>query len=211
MIPGADAWDGVTELDFGFNWRRSIGKSGMLFIAPNLRLARGDGADWSETGQLGLIASYGFRASSTLTFGFGFGIFSGLEETSGFPVFLINWQISDAWRLGNSFTAGPSGPAGLEIAYTPAPGWEVGFGGGWRSDRFRLDEDGPNPNGIGEVQALPIYLRVSWEVNESVSMGLYGGIYLNGEVTTEADGGSELATDDLDSAPFFGITANSRF
>jgi hypothetical protein len=211
IIPGADAWGQVTELDLGMSWRRPVGESGMLFIAPNLRSARGEGADWGDSLQFGLIASYGYRVSRTLTFGIGAGIFTGLEETSGFPVLLVNWQISDNWRLGNSFRAGPSGPAGLELAYTPAPGWEFGFGGGWRSDRFRLDENGSNPDGIGEVEGLPVYLRLSWEVNDSLSLGLFGGVFLNGEVTTETDGGFELASDDLDSAPFFGISANSRF
>jgi hypothetical protein len=210
-IPGAEAWGRVTELDLGMNWRRPVGDSGMLFIAPNLGMARGEGADWEESLQFGLIASYGYRVSSTLTFGIGAGIFTGLEETSGFPVLLVNWQISDDWRIGNSFRSGPSGPAGLELAYTPAPGWEVALGGGWRSDRFRLDENGSNPNGIGEVEGVPVYLRVSWDATETLSLGLFGGIFASGEVTTETEGGFELADEDLDSTPFFGISASSRF
>ncbi len=49
IIPGADAWGQVTELDLGMSWRRPVGESGMLFIAPNLRSARGEGADWGDS------------------------------------------------------------------------------------------------------------------------------------------------------------------
>jgi hypothetical protein len=211
VIPGSAAWGQVTGLDLGVNWRRPVGRSGMFFIAPNLAAARGEGADWGESLEFGLIASYGYRVSSTLTFGIGAGIFTGLEETSGFPVLLIDWRISENWRVGNSFRAGPSGPAGIELAYSPDPGWEVAVGGGWRSERFRLDENGPVPDGIGEVEGAPIYLRVSWDASEQLSVDLFGGIYVGGEVLTETSGGFELARDDLDATPFFGLSANSRF
>ena len=210
-IIGSDAWGRVTELDLGMNWRRPVGESGMLFIAPNLGVARGEGADWGDSLRFGLIASYGVRVSRTLTFGIGAGIFTGLEETSGFPVLLVNWQISESWRLGNSFNSGPSGPAGLELAYSFSPGWEVALGGGWRSDRFRLDENGSNPNGIGEVEGVPVYLRLSWAAEDGLSLGVFGGLYASGEVTTETEGGFELAEDDLDSTPFFGISASLPF
>lgn len=210
-IPGADAWGQVTELNLGVNWRKPVGESGLIFIAPNLGVARGEGADWEESLRFGLIVSYGYRVSNTLTVGIGAGIFTGLEETTGFPVLLINWQISERWRLGNSFRAGPSGPAGLEIAYALNPGWEIAFGGGWRSDRFRLDENGAIPNGIGEVEGVPVYLRLSWDVNEQLSLGVFGGVWTSGEVMSETSGGFELASDDLDTAPFFGISASSRF
>ncbi|MGC9449969.1 MAG: DUF6268 family outer membrane beta-barrel protein [Oceanipulchritudo sp.] len=206
-----EPWDKVTEYSVGLNWRRPAGEAGMLFFAPSLEFARGDGADWGDSLRGGAILSYGHRFSDSLTIGVGAGVFSGLEETQGFPVLLIDWRINESWRIGNPFRPGPTGPAGLEVVYTFAPEWEIALGGGWRSNRFRLDENGPNPDGIGEVEGFPAFLRLSWRASETISLDLYGGMFLEGELTYEDSDGDKIAEDDLDSAPMAGISLTARF
>jgi hypothetical protein len=204
-------WGEVTDISLGMSWRRPVGSAGMLFIAPSLEFARGEGADWGDSIRAGAILSYGYRVSDTLTIGVGAGVFTGLEETSAFPVLLIDWQINDKWRVGNPFRPGPTGPAGLEIAYAVNSDWEVALGGGWRSNRFRLDENGVIPDGIGEVEGIPVFLRLSWVVNESVSLDIYGGQFLSGEVTARDSKGRKIGQDDLDSAALLGLGLSAAF
>lgn len=209
-LAAGDPWGDVAEYSFGASWRRPLGDAGMLFIAPSVGVAREDGADWGDSVRFGTIVSYGYRVSDTLTIGVGAGVFTGLEETSAFPVLLVDWQINDQWRLGNPFRPGPTGPAGLEIAYAPSADWEFALGAGWRSNRFRLDEAGPIPDGIGEVEGVPVFLRLSWMASESLSLDLYAGQFLAGEVTVESSKGKTIATDDLDSAPVAGVSLGWR-
>ena len=204
-------WSDVTKYSFGLSWRRPLGDDGVLFIAPSMGFARGKGADWSKSFTFGTILSYGYRVSESLTIGFGAGAFFGLEETTAFPVLLIDWQISDDWRIGNPFRPGPTGPAGLEVVYAPSSDWEVALGGGWRSNRFRLDEDGANPNGIGEIEGVPVFLRLTWMASDSVSVDVYAGQFLSGELTVENRKGKKVGSDDMDSAPLAAISITAQF
>ncbi|NDV61632.1 hypothetical protein G0Q06_04135 [Puniceicoccales bacterium CK1056] len=204
-------WGDVVNYSIGLGWRRPIGDDGVLFIAPSMEIARGKGADWSKSFTFGTILSYGYRVSETLTIGVGAGVFTGLEETSAFPVLLVDWQINDNWRVGNPFRPGPAGPAGLEMVYSPNTDWEVALGGGWRSNRFRLDEDGTNPDGIGEIEGIPVFLRLTWMASESVSIDLYAGQFISGEITVENRKGKKIGSDDLDSTPVAALSISSRF
>ena len=204
-------WNKVLDLGVSGSWRRPMGESGMLFIAPSLTVARADGADLGDSLQAGGIVSYGWRYSDRLTIGFGAGFFTGMEDTKVFPVLLVSWQISENWRIGNPFRPGPSGPAGLEVVYTVSPDWEIGFGGGWRSHRFRLDEDGPNPGGIAEVEGFPAFARFTWRASEIFTVDFYGGMLFGGEVTMEDEGGNEVFSDDMDQAPIVAVSLQAAF
>ncbi len=204
-------WSDVTEYNIGMSWRKPVGQAGMVFLAPSIQFARGDGADWGESWKTGAILSYSRVYSDNLTLGFGMGIYSGLEETQAFPVLFINWQINESWRLSNPFRPGPSGPAGLELAYALRSGMEIGFGVAWRSERFRLDENGPFANGIGELEGVPSFLRLTWQANEAVSVDLYGGMFLFGEVTVENEAGELINRDDMDSASIGGVSISAAF
>lgn len=86
--------------------------------------------------------------------GLGLGVFGGIEKTIAFPFLIVDWRITDRWRLANPLAIGP---AGLEIDYRFGGGWSVGIGAAWRVLRFRLSEAGPTPNDIGEESE-----RTSW-------------------------------------------------
>ena len=64
-------WSDVTEYNFGVSWRKPVGQAGMIFLAPSIQFARGDGADWGESWKTGAIFSYSRVYSENLTLGFG--------------------------------------------------------------------------------------------------------------------------------------------
>jgi hypothetical protein len=71
-----------------------------------------------------------------------------------FPYITVNWQMTERLRLINPSRTSPAGPAGLELVYAIDKYWETGLGAAYRSYRFRLEEDGPIPNGIGEYKTV---------------------------------------------------------
>ena len=87
-----------------------------------------------------------------------------IDETKAFPFVLVDWRINDRLRLANPTQAGPAGGAGLELAWTLDDRWEIAGGGAWRTYRFRLDRNGPTPDGIGESRGVPLFLRTSYAV-----------------------------------------------
>jgi len=210
-IGGTEPWDDVASYSLGLNWRRPHGDAGMWFVAPSVDFSGASGADFGDSLTYGTVASYAHRFSDSLTLGFGIAAFHGLEDSNVFPVILIDWQINDRWSVGNPFRPGPVGPAGIELVYAVSADFEIGLGGGWRSNRFRLDDDGTVPDGIGEVQGVPAFLRLSWKLNDAFSADLFAGMFLAGEVTLEDENGHELDSNDLDSTPLAGLSFTGRF
>ena len=195
----------AAPLVFGVSDRWALG-----FI-PSIDWFRENGADEGEALTWGgvISASRFFEGGNLL--GVGVGVFQRLEKTSVFPLLLINWKLTDRWRLVNPLSAGPTGPAGLEIDYRLDGGWNIGLGAAWRTTRFRLSEAGPVPNGIGEESGLPVFLRVTRKFGAGISMNLYAGVVTAGQLRVEDPNGNGLREVDVDPAPLFGATFSARF
>jgi hypothetical protein len=123
----------------------------------------------------------------------------------------VYWKISEKWLLANPFSAGPIGPAGLELTYSPSDLWEWGGGGAYRSNRFRLDNQAIAPDGIGQQSGLPTWIRVTRKFRRNYKLDLYGGILLNGEIRIEDRDGRKLGSDDFDPAAFMAVNVSARF
>ena len=181
-LGGFNPWEDINQLQVSLQYRHAIDRESSLFLMPSVSSNGESGASLSDSLEYGAIFGYTKQINPNLALGVGGGVFTGLEGTSGFPVIFVYWQINDHWRLGNPFRPGPSGPAGLEIVYTGISDWEIGFGGGYRSNRFALDDVGPAPDGFGENTGAPLFLRASREFQNGGSLDLYAGAVFGGEL-----------------------------
>jgi hypothetical protein len=182
-----------------------------VFFLPSLQSARESGAEWGDSFQTGAVLAASYRFSPKLTLGLGAGLFTGLEDTQVFPFVVIRWQITDNLMLTNPFRPGPTGPAGLELIYTIDKNWQIAAGSAWRSFRFRLDDQEPAPEGIGEVNLIPTWARVTWRLDRRFSLDLYTGISFDGDLKLEDRNGNEIDKVDQDTALFGALTVNFRF
>ena len=148
---------------------------------------------------------------ASLTVGIGAGVFFGLEDTSGFPVLLVRWQINDHWRLGNPFRPGPAGPAGLELVYTGITAWEFGFGTSYRSERFALDRNNPAGARYGEESGVATFLRASRDLGAGSQLDLYVGTVVGGELTWEDVDGRTLVRSDADPSLLAALAFTASF
>lgn len=195
----------AVPLSFGLEEGWSIG------FVPSFDWFRENGADAGEAFTWGGIVSATKRFDDGNRIGFGVGVFDRIEETRAFPFLLVDWRISDRWRLVNPLPAGPTGPAGLELDYRLDGGWNVGVGAAWRTQRFRLSEDGAVANGIGEERGVPVFLRATHTFGEQRSLSLYAGLVTGGQLRVEDASGSTLREVDFDTAPLLGATFSARF
>lgn len=208
---GAAPWGDVERM--GLSFPLSFGGEGgwTYGLSPSVEWAREDGADWSDS------VIYGAIASATRTFapgkrlGLGVGAYSHLEEKRLVPLIIVDWSLSERLRLVNPLPAGPAGPAGLELEYRFDSGWNMGVGAAMRSIRFRLSEDGPVKNGVGEESGVPVFLRASTNFGQSSSFFVYAGAVLSGELRVENANGNAVHTESFDTAPLFGATFSTRF
>ncbi|HYN76717.1 MAG TPA: hypothetical protein VES73_02865 [Lamprocystis sp. (in: g-proteobacteria)] len=182
-----------------------------LSLVPSVDWFGETDADSGESLTAGATLSGSRQFTQGNRLGLGVGVFSGLEKITAFPFLIVDWRLTDRWRLTNPLASGPTGPAGLEIDYRFDGGWSAGIGAAWRVLRFRLSETGPTPNGIGEESGVPLFLRVTQRFGSQIGLHLYGGVIVNGELRVENSHGDLRRKDNFDPAPLFGATFTARF
>jgi len=180
-------------------------------LTPTVEYSGESGADFSDSLEYGasLVAARAIRPD--LNLGLGVGVYYRVEKTSAFPFVMVDWRITDRLRLSNPTPGGPSGPAGLELSYALDSGWEVGLGAAYRSDRFRLDRDGPFPGGVGEQRAVPVLASIGRRLSDGLSLRLYAGAALGSKLRVEDEDGRRLYDEDRDPAAMVGLLVSGRF
>lgn len=208
---GVAPWGTVQRYGFSLPFSFAVGDGWTVGVAPSFDWFRENGAKTSDSLVWGATVTGVKRFGEGQFLGLGVGVFDRLEETSVFPFPIVNWRFNKHWQLVNPLAAGPTGPAGLELDYLFDNGWQLGVGAAYRKTRFRLDETGPTPNGIGEVTGIPVFLRATNTFARTYTLNLYAGVIAGGELRVEDSSGNELQKEDYDLAPLVGFNVTARF
>jgi len=208
---GADApWGTINRPSVGFSIGYQAREDLNVFVAPQFEWAYETGA--SENSQsFGAVLGATKIFSKDLVIGIGAAIFRQIDDTEVFPFVIVNWQINDKWKLANPFRAGPAGGAGLELAYAIDDNWELAGGGTYREYRFRLKDSGPNANGIGQNQAIPLFARLTRKIGPNGRLDFYAGAAVAGKLRLRDPDGNTLVTSDYNAAPFVALTLAGEF
>jgi hypothetical protein len=209
---GPDPWDDIHTLSVDARFQVAMTNDVALWGGPVLLWARQDGADWNEALTGGGFLGMTFIINEDLTLGAGMGLVTQLDDSlRPFPIFVVKWKITE--QLGLKSTPGPLGIAatGLELTWDLGEGWEIGMGGRYEFRRFRLDDVDSAPDGVGEETSFPMWLRLSYSVNDKFSLDVYGGATFNGHLRLEDFNGRKLAEADYDSAPTVAVVGSLRF
>ena len=206
-LGGSNPWDKIHRLEFGGSVSYDLTPEWSLFVAPSLQFSRADDAGWGNALVYGGVASISKDIGKDLTLGLGMGAFGELGQVTVFPMIVVNWRITDRLLLANPFRPGPTGPAGLELAYRIGNGWDVGAGAAYRSSRFRLSLD----DRIGESNAVPAWVRLSRKAGKSFNLDCYAGAMLGGQMSIDDRDGNRFTSTSVDPAPFLALAVSARF
>lgn len=182
-----------------------------LGLTPSVDWIHEKGADVGESLTWGAVATVTRSFADGDRIGLGLAAFDRIGETRVFPLLIVDWRLSERWRLANPLPAGPTGPAGLELDYRLDGDWNLGLGAAWRSTRFRLKNSGPVANGIAEEVGVPVFLRASRSFGPGSTLYLYGGVVTAGRLSVMDASGRVLRETDFGTAPLFGATFSMRF
>ncbi len=209
---GRKPWDDIhtMRLSIPIRWRMSQKWTG--FISPSVRSSGEKGADFSDTLTGGGFAGFSYRFSDRLTIGPGVGVMTKLEDSTSFiPLLVFNWKINDTLSFGTGRGGGAVAGPGLALDWRPSRSWSFSFGGRYKSHRFRLDENGDVPNGIGVDRAFPIFVGVEHSFTPVIRMSLIGGVDIGGELGLEDENGQSITEADRDPGGFVGFAFSARF
>ncbi len=204
-------WDNVMRagLSVPISYRGADGWSAEA--VPSFDYFREDGASWSDALSWGAMLTVSKQFAVRRRIGLGVGVYDALEETRAFPYLVVDWEFNDRWSVANPLAAGPTGPAGLELRYRFDNNWIVGAGGAYRAYRFRLDDAGLAPGGVGEERGVAAFIHFGRDFGPRYSLDIYAGALLDGELRLDNAAGSELLRTKFDPAPLMGITFTGRF
>jgi hypothetical protein len=210
-LGGAAPWDRLNAPTIGLAFNLAPGPDLQIGVAPLFGLAYEPGAKTSDARTYGAILSATRVFSPSLALGAGIGIIRQIDETKLFPYLIVSWKIDDRWRIGNPFPAGPAGGAGLELVYAPDDRWEFAVGGTRRSTRYRLDDAGIAPRGIGRNRAYPLFARAARILGPRSRVEFYAGVAVAGSLSILDAQGATVAKDDYATAPLIGATLAHQF
>lgn len=193
-LGGRAPWTAINTPALGMNFGYTPAPGWRIGFAPTVEWSGESGTGTGGTATYGAVMSVARTFSKDLTLGVGAGVFRQIDETKVFPYLLVNWNITDRLRLSNPLPAGPSGGAGLELSYALTDRWTLGAGGTYRSYRFRLNENSPVPNGIGQNSFIPVFARLSYSIDRTSSIALYAAATTAGRLSaTDSDGTTQFS------------------
>ncbi|MFW5678992.1 MAG: hypothetical protein ACOC3D_01885 [Pseudomonadota bacterium] len=207
-LSGLDPWSDVQEVRLLAPVRLPVGERLDAFVSPQIAWSAETGAGFGDAFQAGATMGATYTVNDRLRLGAGLGVFSEIEDdASFFPLVLIDWRITDSFRLTTtpsiSLTRGPT----LNAVWEPSDTWSFTLGGGYESYRFRLEEE----DRIGEERAFPLFAAATYEPLDDVTASLVGGVGFGGELKLDDSDGRTIAEEDFDPAPFLGFTLRARF
>lgn len=208
---GNAPWGTVQRYGVSAPMAFNMGNGWTAGFTPSVDWVHENDAKTSDSMIWGAVFSGVKRFDDGNVLGFGLGVFDRIEQTKAFPFVIVNWKLADRWRLINPLPSGPLGAAGLELDYLVNSDWTVGFGVTSRRTRFRLSENGPVRNGIGEERGVPVFLRATRNFSKQMELHLYGGVVANGKLRVENSTGGLVREDSFDPAPLLGATFIGRF
>jgi hypothetical protein len=210
-IAGADLWRHIHRPGISIPVSYAFSEQWRLGIVPATEFSGASGAEPDEALTYGGVVSLTHIFSRDLVVGIGAGVFDRLEDTEVFPFLVVDWKITPQVRLTNPLRAGPTGPAGLELVYTPGEAWAFGIGGAYRSYRFRLDDRSAVADGIGEVEFLATFAKAARRFGSRFSLDVFAGALFDGEISIQDAGGNNLGSSGYDTAPFVALSVSGRF
>lgn len=203
-LAGLDPWDDVHTVGLTSTLSMKLGDHWRPYAGFKVKASAESGADFGDAITVGGLAGVSYRWSDRLSLGAGFTISQRLEnDPSVSPLVSVIWSIIDdlTLRVGSVGAVGDTA-GGVELEWRALPEVEVAVGIRNRSRRFRLDDRGVAPDGVGRDRSRPVYARVAWKILRNVEMSAMGGAAVTGNVRISDRHGDKVRDEDYDPAPF---------
>lgn len=205
-------WDDVLAVSLLPRLTWMVDEQWAITVGPAVEFTGESDAKFSDSLQWGGLAAVSYAFSKDLRAGLGLLVITQLEDDPLFlPIPLIDWHLGDEWRISN--VRGPEANpfAGIEAIKSFDRQWEVAVGAAYVTRRFRLNDKGPAPEGVGSDSGVPLFARLSFRPTPVIRLDLLAGVSVLNRLTLDDSGGHRITATDADPAPLLGIFGSIRF
>lgn len=208
FLPGVtnEPFSEVHILDVGLNFFGKANDDGWGWFGGVSGRVAGEGdAEFSDSATWGGMAGLSHRVNDDLSYSVGVRAMTQIEDdVLVLPALTLDWRINEQWRFVFAGTR-------AELACALAEDLSLGLGAGWENRRFRLDEDAPSLGAVIEDSTVPIFVRLSKEVNEGFNVDLTAGFTAYSEFEIADRNGNGSRTIEGDPAAFLGVSVRWAF
>ncbi|SHJ39674.1 hypothetical protein SAMN05444000_10854 [Shimia gijangensis] len=209
----AAPWGDIRDVRISVPIRFPVSDTATVFLSPQVRWDYEKGVSASDGRTYGVFAGVTWQLGNDLQIGPAFGAFTelGSDDIELFPALLVNWEISEKWSLSTGGGLGASQGPGVSLTYDHSRATSFSLSTRAEKTRFRLDNSGLAPGGIGEDTSLPVVFSFNYHPNPRMSFGAYIGAEFDGELTLEDTSGATVSTQSYGTAPIAGLIFRVRF
>jgi hypothetical protein len=206
-------WTDIRDIRVSLPMSFGVGGSASVFVSPHVRWDYQSGVDPSDGRTHGIFSGIAWQVSERLTIGPAFGAFTQLEDSGAevFPALLVDWDIDERWNLATGTGIGATNGPGLTLNYQHTDTLSLALTARSESVRFRLDERGLAPGGVGEDESVPVVVSMAYAPNPAMSFSAFVGAEFDGRLTLEDAAGTEISRQRYDTAPIAGLNFRMRF
>ncbi|ABG31043.1 hypothetical protein [Roseobacter denitrificans] len=206
-------WDDIQDIRLSIPTRFRASETATVFLSPQVRWDYESGADRSDSTTYGIFGGVAWTISDSLTIGPAFGAYSQLEESGAdvFPAILVDWDITKRWNLNTGAGLGATGGPGLTLGYKLSDTSQLSLSARSESVRFRLDDKGLAPDGVGEDESIPVVISYQYNPNPGLSLSAFVGAEFDGRLRLDDASGNQISSQSYDTAPLGGLAVRFRF
>ncbi|MCI0631825.1 MAG: hypothetical protein L0Y44_14355 [Phycisphaerales bacterium] len=206
-----EPWEDIHILSLGAVFTWSATDRARIFAGPVAQISREFEADWDDGLIGGGVIGGSYTFDNGLTLGGGLVITTQIEDDVRVdPILILNYQVTDELRLVSQ-TTNALRLTGVELVYQSTKGLEFALGVANQFSRFRLDDDGVAPGGVGQDESLPFWFRATYDLSSTAKIDGIVGFNTLGEVRLEDANGNFIDEREYDATPFLGVFVNFTF
>jgi hypothetical protein len=216
---GVRPWGTVQVFSIGGRFKYHIDDNWTVLAEINGASSGEQGAKFGSTLTGGGSAGATYRFSDSLTAGL---VLAGESQLESHPLIVpfpvVDWVLpidpQNRFRLvSGDVRTGPSQSVGVELIFSPIKqlSFAAGLAGLGIGNNFRLDKNGPVPNGVGRDNSYPIVAGVNWDPSPMFSLGGFVGVNTNDTLDMIDAAGLRVNKENLNAAFMFGVNGSIRF
>lgn len=211
LAPGTnEPWEDVHSYDVSAQFNARASDSWSWFVGGSVESSAETGADFGDSLTYGGFGGVRYHVSPSLQIGAALIVSSRLEDDARVLVLpSVEWTIDEHWSLGSWNLGTRSG--GYALRYRPSEELTLGVGATYMPREFRLDEDGPVPDGVGRDDRVPVHVFAVWSPEPTFSLRADIGADVYGHLEVLDAAGNKLGEDETNPAFTFGLSATLRF